>query len=212
MGTDAEQKRLVTGNMGLVAKEAAAYRGRGVDFEDLLAIGREGLCMAADDYQSVPNAKFSTYAVHRIRSHISNELKSRRHQSVKSLTTQEWGDVHSEKIHDWTAWGNGGNAMAIYEIWTENFDASPEALSEMYSEIGDKQEKFQAAFISLKPLQRKLVTLVYLRDPAMSIERAAREMRISYLKAWRTLDRALRKMREVISAMETNTKPVLEPA
>jgi RNA polymerase sigma factor (sigma-70 family) len=204
---EAEQNRLIIENMGLVAAVAADYRGRGVDFEDLLAIGREGLVIAARVYEPVPGAKFSTYAVHKIRSHIADEVKSGRHHRIGDEGVLEWGDEHSERVHEWSAWGDNGNARAIYETWPENFDGSPETLTVMFDEIRDKQERFQAAFISLKLRQRKLVQLVYLRDPPMSIEQAAREIGISYLKAWRGLKRSIEKMREVISAMENNEKP-----
>jgi RNA polymerase sigma factor (sigma-70 family) len=209
--TEAEQNRLIIDGMAIVTSVAGDYRGRGVDFDDLLAIGREGLTLAARSYDPSFETKFSTWATDKVRYQIVNEMKAGRHHGPREQA-QAWGDEHSEVVHDWTSWGNGGNARAIYEMWPDEFDGSSESLSVMFDEIRDKQERFQAAFISLKPQQRKLVTLVYLRDPAMTIERAAREMRISYLKAWRMTKRALTTMRDVISAMESEKKPLLRAA
>lgn len=203
----AERNRLITENMPLVTAIAADYRGRGVDFEDLIGVGRVGLTEAADSFLSSAGT-FSAWASIKINSAIGDALKSGRYHPAgdKSL---DWGDEHAERISEWDSWGDSGNARAIYEMWPEGFDASPEVLTEIFDDIRDKQEKFNAAFISLKPVQRKMVTLVYLRDPPLSIERASRELRISYLKGWRTLKRSLQTMRNVISAMESKKKPLI---
>lgn len=191
--------------MGLVNVVAGDFRGRGVDFDELLAIGRIGLVEAARTYQASAG-KFSAWASIKIRSQIQDDLKSGRNHRLGE--EPEVNALGIKKIYEWDCWGDFGNAIAIYERWPDNFDGSPETLALLFDEIEDKQARFEQAFISLSPLQRKLIMLVYLRDPAMTVTEAAYEIRISYLKAWRTLKTGLVRMRKVIASMEANRSPM----
>jgi RNA polymerase sigma factor (sigma-70 family) len=201
--TEAEQNRLVTENMGLVPVIAADFRGRGIDFEDLLAIGREGLTQASRTFEP-EFGKFSAWASIKIRSRIQDEWKSGSHHLLGEEPDSR--SLGIEKIYEWDAWGHMGNALAIYEQWPDTFDGSPEALIGIFDEIKDKRHKFNQAFISLTPLERKLVTLTFLRDPALSLAETSRELRISYKRCRLGVERGLRKMRGVISRM---TDPVV---
>jgi hypothetical protein len=80
-------------------------------------------------------------------------------------------------------------------------DASSEELSLLYAAIKGKRG-FGPAFSSLSGLQQKLVQLVYVDDVPMSIARAALELPISYLRAVRQLNKALKTMRKAISSVE----------
>lgn len=194
--TEAEQNRLITENMGLIPVVAAKYRGEDVEYEDLLGVGRLGLVVAARTFN--PSlGKFSDHACARIESEIMHAIRSGDY--ARGL-----GGAEEEEVKFWESWGDGGNARAIYEEWPDNFDGSPETLAILYDDIKDKKEKFNAAFISLTPLERKFVQLVYLRDPPLPIVQAAREARISYLRGWRILQRALHKMRKIVARMENN--------
>lgn len=55
--------KLVNGNIRLVKFVARKYIGRGVDFEDLVSIGIEGLIAAVDKFDYKLGYRFSTYAV-----------------------------------------------------------------------------------------------------------------------------------------------------
>lgn len=55
--------KLVNGNIRLVKFVAKKYIGRGVDFEDLVSIGIEGLISAVDKFDYKLGYRFSTYAV-----------------------------------------------------------------------------------------------------------------------------------------------------
>lgn len=191
MVTEAELNRLITDNMGLVPVVAADFRGRGIDFEDLLAIGREGLVISARSYDP-KKWKFPTWASLKIRDQIQDAIKSGNYHRVGE-------EIDNEKDYQWDSGG-----FAIYEPWPEDFDGSPETLTILFGEIKDKQAKFEQAFMSLTPIQRKLIMLVFLRDPAMSVPEAARELRISYLKSWRAIKRGLFRMRKVITSIEAN--------
>ena len=54
---------LIEQNMGLVHACAARFRGRGVEYEDLVQAGCVGLCKAADGFDETRGFAFSTYAV-----------------------------------------------------------------------------------------------------------------------------------------------------
>jgi RNA polymerase sigma factor (sigma-70 family) len=196
--TEAEQNRLIVDNMQLVSTVAADFRGADIEYEDLIAIGRIGLTVAARNFDPSLGT-FGAHASARIRTEIQNAIRSGNYSKEHAELTE------SEEVKSWDHWGHLGNARAIYEIWPENFDGSPETMAAHFDDIRDKREKFDAAFISLTPMERKAVQLVYLRDPAMTITEAARETRVSYLRTWRALERALRKMRQVIASMENNS-------
>lgn len=196
--TEAEQNRLIIDNMPLVATVAADFRGADIEYEDLIAIGRIGLTVAARTFDE-SLGRFSAHASARIRTEISNAIRSGNYAKEHAELTE------SEEIKSWDCWGHSGNVRAIFELWPDSFDGSPETLAAHFDDIRDKKEKFEAAFISLTPMERKAVQLAYLRDPAMSITEAAREMRTSYLRVWRALERALKKMRKIIASMENNS-------
>ena len=58
-----ERNRLVSDNMGLVHACANRFRGRGVDYEDLVQSGCIGLLKAANGFDETRGFMFSTYAV-----------------------------------------------------------------------------------------------------------------------------------------------------
>lgn len=58
-----ERNRLVEENLGLVYSCANRFKGRGVDYEDLVQAGCVGLIKAADNFDKERGFSFSTYAV-----------------------------------------------------------------------------------------------------------------------------------------------------
>lgn len=192
--TEAEQNRLIIDHMdSLVPALAAGYRGGEVEYDELVAAGREGLIKAARSWDPT-KSKFSTWATTKINSELMHATRAKAEPGGDSI----------EKIYEWDAWGNMGNARAIYDLW-DNLDASPEDLSVLFDEIKEKQVKFSAAFISLTVAQRKLVTWVFLTNPRKSMAQAARELGCSYRQSVTILEKALKKMRSVIERMESNT-------
>ena len=55
--------RQIEENLGLVHTCAGRFRGRGVDYDDLVQAGCVGLCKAADGFDESRGFAFSTYAV-----------------------------------------------------------------------------------------------------------------------------------------------------
>lgn len=58
-----DRNKLVEDNLGLVYSCANRFKGRGVDYEDLVQAGCVGLIKAADNFDKERGFSFSTYAV-----------------------------------------------------------------------------------------------------------------------------------------------------
>ena len=71
-GADGAKAReeMIKANLGLVAYCAKDYEGRGVEEEDLLAMGITGLIRAVDRFDYTKGYRFSTFAVNWIRQAI----------------------------------------------------------------------------------------------------------------------------------------------
>jgi RNA polymerase primary sigma factor len=68
------KEELVNHNLKLVVSIAKRYVGLGVDFMDLIQEGNIGLMIAADKYKPELGFRFSTYATHWIRQHITRHI------------------------------------------------------------------------------------------------------------------------------------------
>src|SRR6266496_2548193 len=195
MGTlllsEGEQNRLIQTHMGMVAAIAADYRGRkGIPFEDLVSEGMLGLVDAARRW--VPDAKFWTYATHRIRGSILNFIEGwQEFVPLEEFSEQDLED----KIYEWKAWGNWGCALA--EDWTD-LASTPEDLLSLYQQTAANQEAFAAAFTFLSRRERSLIHCRFLRDPHMTLEDIARDHKISYARTVELIDKSLKKMRESV--------------
>jgi RNA polymerase primary sigma factor len=74
-GGNAEARdKLVRCNLRLVVRIALAYRGRGLELDDLIGEGNLGLIRAAVDYDPRFGARFSTYANYWIKQAIRAAL------------------------------------------------------------------------------------------------------------------------------------------
>ena len=70
-----ERNKTVEENMGLVMSIALRFKGRGVDFDDLVQIGSIGLIKAVSNFDPEYGTKLSTYAVPMITGEIMRFLR-----------------------------------------------------------------------------------------------------------------------------------------
>lgn len=210
--TEAEGNRLIVQHMDIVPVVAAKHRGGKRDFEELCAAGREGLVRAARTFDP-RKGQFPPRAAQCIDDAIITFLRSERSgwfpkEADGPLSPREADKI--ERVYEWDAWGDFGNALAICEGWlTEELlrtGASPEGIALSYELVRDKTARFAAAFISLTSIERKMVRLCYMIEPAMTINAAAREIGISRYRASRSLKKALETMRTVIKRIEDNER------
>jgi RNA polymerase sigma factor (sigma-70 family) len=190
--TEAEQNRLIQDNMGMVAKIAADYRGRkGIPFEEMEAEGMVGLVKAARMWEQ--RAAFTTYATDKIRSAIVDFIDGwEKFVPIDDLKPDE------EKFYQWQIWGDFPS-----EGWT-SLAASPEEMAEAWEAIAHKTAALEAAFLSLKPRERKMVIAHFIRKPAVPLEQVARDHEVSYKRAVKITYDAVRKLREVIKKIESS--------
>ena len=73
-GDKAAIDEMVKRNLKLVVSIAKRYRGRGLDFEDVIQNGNMGLIVAAERFDVRKGFRFSTYATHWILQAIKREL------------------------------------------------------------------------------------------------------------------------------------------
>jgi RNA polymerase sigma factor (sigma-70 family) len=205
--TEAERNRCVVQHMDLVAPVAHKYRGGVIEWDELLAIGREGLVRAALGFDP-KLGDFRPRALQFINNTILNfirDSKTDRGPGEEDDPLPPLEGDRIEKIFNWDAWGNYGNSIAICEAWTVA-GASPEDITIAYDLVKHRRDRFAAAFLSLSKVQRDLFQYCYLHDPKLTIESAAREIGISRYRASRSLQKALETMREVIKRADDNER------
>jgi RNA polymerase sigma factor (sigma-70 family) len=192
--------KLVTENLRLVLFVAKDFVGRGIDFDELVAAGNEGLVKAARTFDPA-RAELSTWLVYKIRSEMQELCRSEaRHwtrvdddadapelkgvgmyMSAVANTPPPVDGIHRDQIHVWKSWGERGNASASYEHWT-TLDATAEELRQQIAEAGVDAD-------DLRGLQRRL--LAWMEQGCL--QQAAREEGISYWRATRLLKKSIKK-------------------
>ena len=113
-----ERNRLVSENMGLVHACANRFRGRGVDYEDLVQSGCIGLLKAAEGFDESRGFMFSTYAVPA----IIGEIK----RIFRDGGTVKVGRSDKEKAR---------NLLALRDEMTTRFGREP-SISELAEKAG----------------------------------------------------------------------------
>lgn len=216
--------RLLHLNAGLVRSIAQRHLGRGVDFEDLEALGNIGLLKAIRSFDATRGCAFSTYAVPLIFGEIRRFLRddgpikvSRLHKRNGAALSSAREALAAEGQTDPTLSELASRAGLSREAAAEAFEAltPPRSLSESSlgdeggatleelltdnSEVEDNFEKMalRAAIEKLPPVRRQILLLRYYRD--LSQVQTAKVLGISQVKVSREEKKILLFLREELS-------------
>ena len=163
-GSQAAKDAMIEHNLRLVVSVAKRHLGRGLDFNDLIQAGNEGLMKAVDRYDPERGYKFSTYAMWWIRQSIDRTIKDEGrtiripvhlHDTYRKLTdtrkrlmgiygeSVSWKDVADELIR-WGKWYyditkvDGFRLDAVKHIRADFF---PKWLEEIEEDFGKMKQK-----------------------------------------------------------------------
>lgn len=188
--SEGEQNRLITAHMELVAKVAAGYRGsKDIPFEDLEGSGALGLVEAARHFN--PPGIFADYAASCIHNSIKTFIKG--WEVFESLDDPKF----ERDWYEYDIWSSG----VPFEGWT-SLVATPEELVAHFDEIAKNKHALESAMIALDKKERDILMKRFVRKPPQTLESLAREYKMSYSKTIRTVDRAIRKLRDIIANMD----------
>jgi RNA polymerase primary sigma factor len=73
---DELKKEIVTGHLRFVIQQAKRFIGSGIEFEDLIAEGNDGLLSAIESFDWKRGTKFNTHAIYWIRAKIYNAINN----------------------------------------------------------------------------------------------------------------------------------------
>ena len=77
-GDEMAKDAVVRGNIGFVLRAARGYKGRGVEFDDLVQKGMEGILRAIEAFDFNEGVQFSTYVTYWIKGKMGREIKDMR--------------------------------------------------------------------------------------------------------------------------------------
>jgi RNA polymerase sigma factor (sigma-70 family) len=141
------REQLVVSNLKLVRKIAGRYRGRGVEFADLIQQGNLGLMHSIDNYDPSRGCKFSTYAVPWIKKKIMRyiddysgivrlpERVSLKKKLVKKTSERLYQQLHRTPTESDIAVTLDSTTAAVATLL--NFERIPKSLDEPVDESDD---------------------------------------------------------------------------
>ena len=116
------RSEFIKNNMGLVHSCAKRFKGKGIDYDDILQAGHLGLIKAVDNFDSSREVKFSTYAVPCILGEIQQLFRS--NGSVKVGRTMKELSLKAKKIcYDYIS--KYGKSLTVNEL-AKILETSPE--------------------------------------------------------------------------------------
>ncbi len=209
-GDSEAEAEIVDANSGLVRSLAARFRGRGIEYEDLVQIGTIGLIKAARSFDSERGFAFSTYAVPLIVGEIKRCLRDdgliRVGRQQKKLgmellgaktriMNEEGRDPTISELARMCSTTPEEAAMAldsISPIYSLSDGGDSEGSMSLESRLSDPDNDIERtrdrvalgqAIGRLPELQRKIVLLRYFRE--MTQQQTANELGLSQVKVSR---------------------------
>lgn len=167
------RNKLITSNLRLVADIAKSYEGRGLTYQELLAVGSDGLFNALNGYDETRGYRFTSYAVYWIRQAMQNALRKKGPLDAEELPTD-----HEEQLVDCSA--------------NEPFISSqPEPDKEEHA-----RRQLQGLLKKLKPKERMVVENVHnVGGSGLSMPEMARELGMTEQRVNQILLSAMTKLR-----------------
>ena len=223
-GDRAATEELVRNNGGLVAGIAARFRGRGTEYEDLVALGNLGLLKAIRTFDPERGCAFSTYAVPLIFGEIRRFLRDDGPMKVPRSQKRLGARLMAARDRRMAA---GEECIRIEELALECEVSPAEAAAAMesvtpvsylsdsvYAEdegmtlegtLYDEEEgernlnrlAIAEVLTRLPDLRRKIILLRYFRD--MSQEETARALGLTQVKVSREEKKILAVFREALT-------------
>lgn len=109
------KQEMIECNLRLVFAVAKGYRGRGVQFEDLVQEGTVGLVRAVEGFDHRRGLKFSTYAVWWIRRSLLDAVEAGRTIRIPAKATQQLAAIRRAEVEIERGGVRAASAEAIAE-------------------------------------------------------------------------------------------------
>ena len=214
---------LTEGNMGLVNSIAARYRGRGIEYEDLVQIGCIGMIKAAKSFDFSYGTTFSTYAVPLISGEIRRSLRDDGPIKVSRTLKKLGGEAMKAREDFCRKYGREPRFSELAEVLScgeEELYQAYEAVCpvhSIYESAGREDEGrlldllpdpdetldrlterlcLRQAIAKLGDLHRKIVVLRYYKE--LSQEQTGRVLGISQVKVSREEKKAMEELRKAL--------------
>ena len=120
------RERLTTCNLRLVISIAKRYRGRGLDFDDLIQEGNIGLLKAVDRFDWRKGFRFSTYATWWIRQQITRAL-AHKGRTIRLPVHAE--DFVNRVLRELEGLENTSGGRSSIEALAQHFSVTPQKLA-----------------------------------------------------------------------------------
>jgi RNA polymerase sigma-B factor len=228
------REMLVIYHQRLVRSIASRFLGTGESIEDLIQVGNIGLINALDRYDPNQGTRFSTYATPTILGEIKRYFRDKtatikvprwlqelnqNARRCQHILTQEFGraatpaeiaarmNVSEDDILMAMESGEASNPLSL----DSQLDATSDSAS-LFDLVGrldaglwefESFDDLRSAMDTLHPREREVITLRFFEE--MSQAKIAKKLNISQMHVSRLQQRALRRLRDLLSDAEEDT-------
>lgn len=188
---DKELELLVTENLNYVKSLAHQYRGKGVDYEDLVSEGYMAMVQASSKFDASRNTPFVAYAAPYIRKAMDKAVEQQANlyrvpKDIRKLVPRGTGKAVSID-----APLSIGNQYTLLDILA-NKDA---LMADNYAEVQQMLQDLQVCLDTLDSREKEVVTQFYgIGRGHITMAEIAENMRLKRERVRQIRDKAIRKM------------------